>query len=125
MYWCSAYFFLMIRRPPRSTLFPYTTLFRSTGQRTPDGRRRSWPHHVGGRCARSPPIPAPTPPAPFLPDASGVLARHVGRRPPQSRTLAVLGPLTPPPACPGTPRGERCRAERATRSRAAPSRVPP
>src|SRR3712207_9422537 len=23
-------FFLMIRRPPRSTLFPYTTLFRST-----------------------------------------------------------------------------------------------
>src|SRR3712207_8775139 len=25
-------FFLMIRRPPRSTLFPYTTLFRSGGQ---------------------------------------------------------------------------------------------
>src|SRR3712207_8727149 len=24
-------FFLMIRRPPRSTLFPYTTLFRSEG----------------------------------------------------------------------------------------------
>src|SRR6478672_1984708 len=29
------FFFLMIRRPPRSTLFPYTTLFRS-----PDRRRR-------------------------------------------------------------------------------------
>src|SRR5688572_31828207 len=29
------FFFLMIRRPPRSTLFPYTTLFRSEGQ----GRR--------------------------------------------------------------------------------------
>src|SRR3712207_7096354 len=28
----SLFFFLMIRRPPRSTLFPYTTLFRS-GQR--------------------------------------------------------------------------------------------
>src|SRR5256885_10666581 len=29
-------FFLMIRRPPRSTLFPYTTLFRSVlGQRKP------------------------------------------------------------------------------------------
>src|SRR5256885_6296215 len=27
------FFFLMIRRPPRSTLFPYTTLFRSTGER--------------------------------------------------------------------------------------------
>src|SRR5258706_7501876 len=31
-------FFLMIRRPPRSTLFPYTTLFRSHHER-----------HVGGR----------------------------------------------------------------------------
>src|SRR2546430_15677707 len=33
--YCSPYllffFFLMIRRPPRSTLFPYTTLFRSSG----------------------------------------------------------------------------------------------
>src|SRR2546427_7831604 len=26
------FFFLMIRRPPRSTLFPYTTLFRSLGR---------------------------------------------------------------------------------------------
>src|SRR3712207_6967942 len=33
----------MIRRPPRSTLFPYTTLFRS-GQR---GRRGIVPHQVG------------------------------------------------------------------------------
>src|SRR5258708_11413101 len=29
----------MIRRPPRSTLFPYTTLFRSAPQRNPDARR--------------------------------------------------------------------------------------
>src|SRR3712207_7680241 len=28
----SLFFFLMIRRPPRSTLFPYTTLFRSAQQ---------------------------------------------------------------------------------------------
>src|SRR3712207_8819098 len=28
----SLFFFLMIRRPPRSTLFPYTTLFRSGGR---------------------------------------------------------------------------------------------
>src|SRR2546430_8384059 len=27
---CFVFFFLMIRRPPRSTLFPYTTLFRSS-----------------------------------------------------------------------------------------------
>src|SRR3712207_8239537 len=30
--------FLMIRRPPRSTLFPYTTLFRSPG--SPGGEQR-------------------------------------------------------------------------------------
>src|SRR3712207_7608360 len=29
---CTVFFFLMIRRPPRSTLFPYTTLFRSRGR---------------------------------------------------------------------------------------------
>src|SRR5574341_530422 len=29
------FFFLMIRRPPRSTLFPYTTLFRSPEKRPP------------------------------------------------------------------------------------------
>src|SRR2546427_11491991 len=29
---CFFFFFLMIRRPPRSTLFPYTTLFRSLRQ---------------------------------------------------------------------------------------------
>src|SRR3989304_9420806 len=36
---CARVFFLMIRRPPRSTLFPYTTLFRST--RPPRTRTRS------------------------------------------------------------------------------------
>src|SRR5215211_8413304 len=34
------FFFLMIRRPPRSTLFPYTTLFRSSA---PAGCRSSTP----------------------------------------------------------------------------------
>src|SRR6202040_4386101 len=43
--WCVMYgvfflfFFLMIRRPPRSTLFPYTTLFRS--KREPSGVRQA------------------------------------------------------------------------------------
>src|SRR5689334_23821226 len=36
-------FFLMIRRPPRSTLFPYTTLFRSRDARR-DRRRTSSQH---------------------------------------------------------------------------------
>src|SRR5215467_15690985 len=35
------FFFLMIRRPPRSTLFPYTTLFRSRPLR---------PGRTGGTC---------------------------------------------------------------------------
>src|SRR6266496_5445867 len=34
-YALSFFFFLMIRRPPRSTLFPYTTLFRSDGRGCP------------------------------------------------------------------------------------------
>src|SRR2546422_3709185 len=44
------FFFLMIRRPPRSTLFPYTTLFRSPARRP----RRSSPWCRGSsprRCA--------------------------------------------------------------------------
>src|ERR1019366_10677114 len=32
---CFFFFFLMIRRPPRSTLFPYTTLFRSDPAQVP------------------------------------------------------------------------------------------
>src|SRR2546430_10432030 len=44
----------MIRRPPRSTLFPYTTLFRSprdAGRRLGAGQR---PRELGGRDARDP-----------------------------------------------------------------------
>src|SRR5437016_13784522 len=33
-----SFFFLMIRRPPRSTLFPYTTLFRTAGPSAGRGR---------------------------------------------------------------------------------------
>src|SRR3712207_6490535 len=46
-------FFLMIRRPPRSTLFPYTTLFRSPG---PAGRGAdaARPGRVAGRRGRLP-----------------------------------------------------------------------
>src|SRR3712207_7387772 len=44
-------FFLMIRRPPRSTLFPYTTLFRSPGERVRRGPR---PGGQGRRCRLEP-----------------------------------------------------------------------
>src|SRR2546426_2505937 len=59
------FFFLMIRRPPRSTLFPYTTLFRSPDR--PDrppalrhvhldvhGRRRARLHHRHGHLDDAP-----------------------------------------------------------------------
>src|SRR3712207_7366394 len=46
LYGRSTFFFLMIRRPPRSTLFPYTTLFRSlyrvTGAARVDAETRPW-----------------------------------------------------------------------------------
>src|SRR5216684_4248913 len=44
------FFFLMIRRPPRSTLFPYTTLFRSGGHRD---RKRTLVRGGPGKDARS------------------------------------------------------------------------
>src|SRR5437773_9052880 len=45
-------FFLMIRRPPCSTLFPYTTLFRS--REAAGGRWSAWPPSLP-RCLPPPP----------------------------------------------------------------------
>src|SRR2546430_4991557 len=42
----------MIRRPPRSTLFPYTTLFRSLAGRRGEGEIGA-DHHNGGETARN------------------------------------------------------------------------
>src|SRR5690349_22781716 len=44
-----SFFFLMIRRPPRSTLFPYTTLFRSHQRRARRRFCRSQRRWAGGR----------------------------------------------------------------------------
>src|SRR5437588_1946836 len=46
------FFFLMIRRPPRSTLFPYTTLFRSRRRERPPGDSGQRRHHVHRRSRR-------------------------------------------------------------------------
>src|SRR5947209_12310336 len=51
------FFFLMIRRPPRSTLFPYTTLFRSW----------HWKNYYSGNRKRS---------KPSFPDISGRTQRR-------------------------------------------------
>src|SRR5262249_61250760 len=42
------FFFLMIRRPPRSTLFPYTTLFRSTLGSPKRKAEARWPSRLAG-----------------------------------------------------------------------------
>src|SRR5256885_11862210 len=47
------FFFLMIRRPPRSTLFPYTTLFRSRITTTTPGPRPDTPILAGRDTAWS------------------------------------------------------------------------
>src|SRR3712207_9561036 len=46
------FFFLMIRRPPRSTLFPYTTLFRSAGEALRVLSRLGAKEERGGRGGR-------------------------------------------------------------------------
>src|SRR5256885_11602382 len=45
------YFFLMIRQPPRSTLFPYTTLFRSSAPQHPSSRSSQSRHPPHSRRA--------------------------------------------------------------------------
>src|SRR3712207_7798380 len=55
------FFFLMIRRPPRSTLFPYTTLFRSSGKSANSAngvlpRKLLQPASQANRWCRSPRI---------------------------------------------------------------------
>src|SRR2546425_10078885 len=53
------FFFLMIRRPPRSTLFPYTTLFRSRGNlgpAVPEDGVRGRPHPARDHLRRGRPL---------------------------------------------------------------------
>src|SRR3989442_12716226 len=84
------FFFLMIRRPPRSTLFPYTTLFRSDQlhseiRRAVDHHRR--PEGVRGAVARlcgrrarphgaAPELVGPARPARALPERSRAVLRR-------------------------------------------------
>src|SRR5437899_8914466 len=47
----------MIRRPPRSTLFPYTTLFRSSAKLDAMTQRKPWSRSAHGACSRDDPHP--------------------------------------------------------------------
>src|SRR2546426_8408188 len=105
----------MIRRPPRSTLFPYTTLFRSRRQ---DGAGRPLPDDVvrprtaadlaraGDRlprgCARPHTAPAAVAGLPDRPRTAGRRARSDGVRPLRTRVVGPAG--RPGRGLPGDPR---------------------
>src|SRR5207249_7561125 len=68
------FFFLPTPPPPRPTLFPYTTLFRSTGVRhEPTLIRRRGPlrARVPGDRVDRPAVPEPVRPPPAVPGRSG------------------------------------------------------
>src|SRR6266511_6476466 len=95
-----SFFFLMIRRPPRSTLFPYTTLFRSRpedgGPHLPD-RSAAAPVGPAGQSRRPrvlrPDVPGPGGmgrggPSP-VGEVTGRMARELHEAPTSHRLLQV------------------------------------
>src|SRR5256885_11730359 len=69
----------MIRRPPRSTLFPYTTLFRSAGRRRHVGvRQREGQRRVLSRRPRE--VELPLQPRPRRPDQGAAASAAAGLR---------------------------------------------
>src|SRR2546426_6168350 len=76
------FFFLMIRRPPRSTLFPYTTLFRSA--RPPPEANR--PYHADSRRGRGGAAPKKK-----RPPCGGLVARGPGCNAAAKRALLRRG----------------------------------
>src|SRR2546430_7114218 len=106
------FFFLMIRRPPRSTLFPYTTLFRSC-----EGRRRDRHSRQHGPRDERPPSPR-----------GARVARRLGGadRRPQRALPALHG--EPRAVDPAAPRHRDCGGGGGGRPRAPPApgaRLPP
>src|SRR5256885_2672923 len=94
----------MIRRPPRSTLFPYTTLFRSPAARGPRGRKPEPLAVAALRCAGAQRSDRPVP-------AGGVLLQDV-----HGAGLglgAALRAPHPPGRRLGKARGDRRRSRRA------------
>src|SRR2546422_3149009 len=98
----------MIRRPPRSTLFPYTTLFRSllqVRQHIPEvlevpSSGGSHPRHEAGVERRGPPPPVRDPVPLELRDRAGVVRPAPPLLPSHPPRVAGFGGpgLPPPPA---------------------------
>src|SRR5690554_4170188 len=103
----------MLRRPPRSTLFPYTTLFRSPGAgRLPAARGRAVGDRARRRDARRPggePRGRPAAAA-DRPRRGGDPQAHLPQRPLVAALLALLGPAGQRAVAPGRLR----RGDRAT-----------
>src|SRR2546422_6604033 len=95
-----SFFFLMIRRPPRSTLFPYTTLFRSTLSRNYTlgielGKGKSLEQALAGRASVAEGVITAR-------SAVALRERHGGQLPIAPAVAAVLFPgEAPPPAAAG------------------------
>src|SRR5256885_11781558 len=83
----------MIRRPPRSTLFPYTTLFRSCAAQARDQDRSRQAISRGSRTGnRNEPVDQVSPWAPRLevsPEGEPIAARPQGRPRPPGQGVSV------------------------------------
>src|SRR2546427_6264475 len=117
----------MIRRPPRSTLFPYTTLFRSVREeglvveieRRAEAGARPVPlvqllePQPGGRPARAPPVPqvGRVEPAPFRVRAPGEVSQEAVGCGPGARAEKPLEAVDGDRAAPGLAQQVRQRAD--------------
>src|SRR6266487_2835723 len=110
----------MIRRPPRSTLFPYTTLFRSD----PDADRRAEGEGARGALGRQRPPRVSRPDPDRLAGAPRARAARI-RRPPQYAPAAPrTQPATAAPETDPDPRSAQRGARSPTRSaRRTPARI--
>src|SRR5258706_11676204 len=93
----------MIRRPPRSTLFPYTTLFRSASRRVSQLRSPA----AGEHCARDSGSVSAISPAvrseehtSELPSPTNLLCRLLLEKKKPRRRLSTTWPLLGPPSHP-------------------------
>src|SRR5439155_27098485 len=92
------FFFLMIRRPPRSTLFPYTTLFRTPPRARLGTEHHRWPRDDPGAPAELEPVDRSHGPRGTA-DASGAARRQRRHQSPWRRrrdpALRLHGALRP------------------------------
>src|ERR1019366_9925330 len=87
----AVFFFLMIRRPPRSTLFPYTTLFRSMCCSPVSGFNLYW------RASTSCHHPRSEEHTSELQSLTNIVCRLLLEKKKQHTSLALSTPRTPPP----------------------------